>query len=288
MADSRYSVDSLAQSGASSERSAIGSGLSKAPTSRRDQELADLLRWIGIVMLASFSVTVLASLLPPKLRDVEWLDGVLAALRGGGSLPLIGVGLILLASHLRDRTKESFAITSLRRLCIWVALAYLLLIPLQFWSGQRVIKSKVYLEGIDFYPAMKSLRSLYATKSVEDLRAVIQSIPGAIENPANRLDARGDVAMKVRDRLISELEPQVRESQLAFNLRSKAIWRDGVIAMVRDGLIALFSAIGFAAIARSKPYRPTLLQTLLGAPRPSMASTNEFERLARDYQDEEE
>jgi hypothetical protein len=58
--------------------------------------------------------------------------------------------------------------------------------------------------------------------------------------------------------------------------------------MVRDGLIALFSAIGFAAIARSKPYRPTLLQTLLGAPRPSMASTNEFERLARDYQDEEE
>jgi hypothetical protein len=250
--------------------------------------LADLLRWIGIVMLASFAVTVLASMLPPRLRDAEWLDGVLAALRGGGGLPLIGVGLILLAAHLRDRTKESFSITSLRRLCIWVALAYMLLIPLQFWSGQRLIKQKIYLEGVDFYPVFQSLRSLYAAKSVEDLRAVIQGIPGASENPANRLSDRSEVAMKVRDRLISELEPQVRTRQSVLNLRSKDLWRNGLIAIFKDAFISLFSAIGFASIARSKPYRPTLLQTLLGAPRPSMASTNEFERLARDYQTEED
>jgi hypothetical protein len=250
--------------------------------------MADLLRWIGIVMLASFVVTVLASMLPPRLGDAEWLDGVLAALRGGGGLPLIGVGLILLAAHLRDRTKESFAVSSLRRLCIWVALAYLLLIPLQFWSGQRLVRHKVDLEGVDFYPVFQSLQSLYATKSEDELRAVIQAIPGASENPLNRLSDRSDVAMKVRERLISELEPKVRTRQSMFDLRSKELWRNGLVAMFKDGLLALFSAIGFASIARSKPYRPTLLQSVLGAPRPSMASTNEFERLARDYQDEQE
>ncbi|MFZ9752461.1 MAG: hypothetical protein ACO3B3_02745 [Cyanobium sp.] len=250
--------------------------------------MADLLRWIGIVMLASFVVTVLASVLPLRLGDAQWLDGVLAALRGGGGLPLIGVGLILLAAHLRDRTNESFAVSSLRRLCIWVALAYLLLIPLQVWSGQRLIKHKVDLAGVDFYPVFQSLQSLYATKSVDELRAVIQAIPGASENPLNRLSDRRDVVNKIRDRLISELEPQVRRRQSEFDLRSRDLWTNGLMAMFKDGLLALFSAIGFASIARSKPYRPTLLQSLLGARRPSKASTNEFERLARDYQDEEE
>jgi hypothetical protein len=267
----------------SSERS-YSSAPAQLPSSRRDQDLADLLRWIGVVLLATFVVTVLASLFPPKLRDAEWLEAVLAALRGGGGLPLIGVGLILLAAHLRDRTKESFSITSLRRLCSWVAIAYLLLIPLQCWSGQRLVKQKAWLEGVDVNPMLQSLRSLYAASSSEDLAAIIKGNPGVNVDSASSI--KND-PIKVRDRLISEIEPKVRERQAVIKLRTKELWRNGWIAIVRDGFMALLSAIGFASIGRSKPYRPTLLQTVLGAPRPSLASTNEFERLARDYQDEE-
>jgi hypothetical protein len=62
------------------------------------------------------------------------------------------------------------------------------------------------------------------------------------------------------------------------------IGRDSLISLVKDGIVALFSALAFAAIGRSKSNRPTLLQKFV---RPTImpgAQLDEHERLADIYE----
>ena len=54
------------------------------------------------------------------------------------------------------------------------------------------------------------------------------------------------------------------------------IRRDSFINLIKDGFVSLFSALAFAAIGRSKPNKPTFLQSLFGTPR-----TSEMQELAK-------
>ena len=222
-------------------------------------DLNRLLTWIGIALLGIYLVTVLAAAYPVKLTDPAWINRICGTIRGGVSFPLEAMAAILLAAYLDRPSKELRPITRLRRLCSWVALGFVLMIPLQSWAGQKLIQQAIANQQAQLQPFTQALRKLYAATSEESLLAAMRSIPGA---PPDLVGRFTDPLPKVRESLIRQVEPQVREREAQFETLKADIKRDSTIAIVKDGIVAFFSALGFAAIGRSRPERPTLLMGL--------------------------
>ena len=215
---------------------------------RRIQELADLLEWIGIGLLGIYVTTVVAAALPVKLMDPIWINRICGSIRGGVSFPLEAMALIMIGSYLQRTGKEPPMVTDLRRLCSWAALGFVLMIPLQSWAGQKLIDLAVQNQQARIEPSQKALKAVYAATSAEELLNAIRMIPGAPPNISGRFE---EPVPKVRERLISEIEPQVRQQKEQLKQVTGEIRRDSFISLIKDGFVALFSALAFAAIGRS-------------------------------------
>jgi hypothetical protein len=248
----------------SSRRSGIG---------RRIQDLADPLKWIGIGLLGIYVATVVAAALPVKLMDPIWINRICGSIRGGVSFPLEAMALIMIGAYLQRTGKEPPMVTDFRRLCSWAALGFLLMIPLQSWAGQKLTDLAVQNQQARIEPSQTALKAVYAATNAEELLNAIRIIPGAPPNISGRFE---EPVPKVRARLISEIEPQVRRQKEQLKQVTGEIRRDSFINLIKDGFVALFSALAFAAIGRSKPNKPTFLQRLFGQPR-----TPEMEELAK-------
>jgi hypothetical protein len=147
------------------------------------------------------------------------------------------------------------------------------MIPLQSWAGQKLSDLAVQNQQARIEPAQNALKAVYAATNAEELLNAIRIIPGAPPNISGRFE---EPVPKVRERLISEIEPQVRQQKEQLKLVTGEIRRDSFINLIKDGFVALFSALAFAAIGRSKPNKPTFLQRLFGTPR-----TPEMQELAK-------
>jgi hypothetical protein len=155
------------------------------------------------------------------------------------------------------------------------------MIPLQSWAGQKLTNLAVQNQQARIEPAQTALKALYAATNAEKLLNAIRIIPGAPPNIGGRFD---EPVPNVRQRLISQIEPQVRQQQEQLRQVSSEIRSNGLIALVKDGLVALLSALAFAAIGRSRPYLPTLLQRLFGVPRFSPESSEGFRSMVKDFE----
>jgi hypothetical protein len=254
-----------------SRRSGIG---------RRIQDLADPLKWIGIGLLGTYVATVIAAALPVKFMDPIWINRICGSIRGGVSFPLEAMALIMIGAYLQRTGKEPPMVTDFRRLCSWAALGFLLMIPLQSWAGQKLTDLAVQNQQARIEPAQKALKAVYAATNAEELLNAIRIIPGAPPNIGGRFD---EPVPKVRERLISEIEPQVLKQKEQLKQVTGEIRRDSIINLIKDGFVALFSALAFAAIGRSKPNKPTFLQRLFGTPR-----TPEMEELVNLFDESEQ
>jgi len=231
---------------------------------RQVRYLADPLQWIGIGLLGIYGATVLAAALPIKLLDSGWINRICGSIRGGVSFPLEAMALILISSYFKGR--ETPMATRLRRLCSWVALGFVLMIPLQSWAGLKLIDLAIQNQQARIQPAENALKLLYMATNGEQLLAALRAIPGAPPNISGRFE---EPVAKVRDRLISEIEPQVLKQNVQLNQVIDDIRRDSLISLFKDGIVSLFSALAFAAIGRPDPYQPTLIQKLFGIPNAS-------------------
>lgn len=219
-------------------------------------DLNRLLTWIGIALLGIYVVTVIAAAIPVRLLDPAWINRICGSIRGGVSFPLEAMALILLGAYLDRPSKEPRLVSNLRRACSWVALGFILMIPLQSWAGQKLIEQAVGNTQAQLQPFTQALKNIYAANSEESLLQAIRTIPGAPPNIGGRFT---DPLPKVRQELIRQIEPQVREKEAQAETIKSDIKRDTTIAIVKDGIVAFFSALGFAALGRSRPERPTLL-----------------------------
>ena len=71
----------------------------------------------------------------------------------------------------------------------------------------------------------------------------------------------------MRQQLIRQIEPQVNANLTQLTALQNQRWQQGLLRWFKDALVALFSAIGLAAIGRLAAERPTLLEIILN-PRP--------------------
>jgi len=246
------------------------------------QDLADPLKWIGIAFLATYVTSVIAAALPVKLLDPVWINRLCGSIRGGVSFPLEAMALILIGAYLQRTANEPRMVTDLRRLCSWVAVGFVLMIPLQSWTGQKVIDLAIQNQQAKIQPSDRALRAVYAASNAEQLLEAISLIPGAPPNVGGRFELP---MPKVRERLISEIEPQVLKQKEQLKQVSGDIRREGLVGLVKDGIVALFSALAFAAIGRSNPYRLSMLQKLVGPHRSSSGGIDELARLADEYEE---
>jgi hypothetical protein len=265
----------------SEKPSSTGKRQSRRPTnSRRIQDLADPLKWIGLGLLGIYLATVVAAALPIKLLDPVWINQVCGSIRGGVSFPLEAMALIMIGAYLQRTSKEPPLVTDLRRLCSLVALGFVLMIPLQTWAGLQLIDRATENQQARIQPSDNALKAVYAATNGEQLLEAIRRIPGAPPNIGGRFE---EPVSKVRERLIRELEPQVLQQKQQLNQVIAQIRRDSRISLVRDAIVALFSALAFAAIGRTKAHKPTLLQRLVGPSLHSSFSYEEIERLAEEF-----
>ena len=247
----------------------------------RIRDLADPLKWIGFSFFGIYLATLIAVALPVKLLDPRWISRICGSILGGVSFPLVAMGMILISAYLQRSSKEPQMVTDLRRLCSLVAVGFLLLIPLQSWAGQKLIDLAVQNQQASIQPSERALKAVYAATNEEELLEAIRLIPGAPPNIGARLEEPVQI---VRERLISEIEPQVRQQQNQVKGVVGEIRGDSQIKLFKDGIVALFSALAFAAIGRSKPYKQTILQKFFGPPGISSAGMNEMARLADEYE----
>jgi hypothetical protein len=231
----------------------------------RIQDLAEPLKWIGIGLLGTYVATVVAVALPVKLLDPIWINRICGSIRGGVSFPLEAMALIMIGAYLQRGVKEPPMVTKLRRLCSWVALGFMLMIPLQTWAGQKLIDLAVENQQVKIQPSINSFKAVYAATNAEQLIEAIQLIPGAPPNIRGRLE---EPVAKVRERLISQIEPQLLEQKQQLYQVISEIRYSSLIALAKDGIVAFFSALAFAAIGRRNMHQSTLLQKLLGHPLP--------------------
>jgi hypothetical protein len=234
-------------------------------------QVADSLQWFAYALLIVFIAQVLTSLFPLALLQPQWMSRVSAVLRGAATLPLIAMALLMLANMLDGLVlPSSKQFKLMRRICSVVAIGFLLLIPLQSYGAIRSINNQVDESQGQLNKLAAAANKLQKATNEEQLREAIREIPGG-EQLANR--PLGADVQTVKTGLLARIRPTLKrlENRLAES-KSKAL-QNLILPLIRDGLIAIAYALGFASIGYTKSGSPTLLRRLLKSRSPQLRNS---------------
>lgn len=224
-------------------------------------QVADTLQWVAYALLLVFLAQVIAALFPLALLQAPWIVRVSAALRGTASLPLLSIGLFLLASIVdAEVLPSSRHLNWIRRLATYAAIGFLLLIPLQSYGALRSINTQVQESQVQLNRLAAAANQIQQAATEQQLRQAIREMPGG-ERLADR--PLGADVQTLKTGLLARLRPAVNrlENQLKDN-KSNA-QRSVILPLIRDGLISLAYALGFAGVGSNALGNPTLLRRFL-------------------------
>lgn len=133
----------------------------------------------GTVVLATFANLLIFSSFPIQLLLPEWQLRMASALLGNGITALLGVVLVVIAQQgLSSRTSGLYGKARLiRQLAGWVAVGYLLLIPVQIAAGYRILNRTSAAEKERILQWGKLRRQIQLTESEAQLREVLSRLP---------------------------------------------------------------------------------------------------------------
>ena len=227
------------------------------------QRLASLLAAVANVLLLMFVLAVALPLLPLKLADPFWQLAFTGVLCSNGFLALFVVLLANLAAAMDPESRRHQARRLLvRRCCGWVAIGFLLLIPLQglaAWRGLENAKALSSRAGRGQQERIQLFRkAVISAQSLSGLQANLAAIQAP---PLSAVDQRlGLPAIKAD--LLAQLKAQESPSgsQVGPPVPRGALIKDSLRVL----LLSVALAMGFA----------------VGARRRSLAELSEAERVA--------
>ncbi len=231
-------------------------------------QLADSLQWIAYALFIVFLAQVITSLFPIALLQPQWMVRVSATIRGTASLPLIATALILFANLLDgDVMPSSDQLRLIRRVASIAAIGFMLLIPLQSYGTVGVIRSQVEQSQGQLKRLADAANQIQKSTTEPELREAIRSIPGG-EQLANR--PLGADVQTIKTGLLNRLRPSVKrlENQLKENQNSAL--QNTIGPLIRDGLVSLAYAMGFAGMGFAKSGQPTPLRRLIKTHNPRL------------------
>jgi hypothetical protein len=232
-------------------------------------QMADSLQWLSYALILVFLAQVIAALFPIALFQAEWMVRFSGSIRSIASLPLIALGLIMLANMIDDKVMPSSShLKVFRRIASLVAIGFLLLIPLQTYGAVTGIRSQLQQGQAQLGSLVSATNLVQKASNEQQLREAIGAIPGAEELAYRPLGA--DVPT-VKKALLDRLSESTNRLQEQLNdSRSKTL-QNLIGPLFRDAIICLAYAIGFAGMGYGRNGNSSLLRRLLNVNKPSIS-----------------
>ena len=220
------------------------------------QRLASLLAAVANVLLLMFVLAVALPLLPLKLADPFWQLAFTGVLCSNGFLALLAVLLLNLAAALLPQADWLLGRRQLvGSLCRWVALAYLLLIPLQGLAAWRALDWAGAAESRGARQELQRIAQFrQAVVSANSLAALQVNLAAIQAPPLGSVDQSQSLAA-IKSGLLAQLQTveqrarATRGGQLAVgsgSLPGKALDPAKLLALGKDCLRVVLLSLGFA------------------------------------------
>jgi hypothetical protein len=251
---------------ASEAEEVLDSGLFGAEVSQEDvrretrsREWADgarYIHWVGLTMLGAFLVGLI-NVLPPRVTDLTWQLNLIALLLGLGNTALLGALLICVARLFNpsDRQIQSRALL-VRTLASWVALGWLLLIPLQVYLGVRLINTQAGQEIGQIKGIERISRAVRNATTEEELRRALALVPNQPPLPA--LTVPLEVA---KSNLLAQFQKNINTLRNRQDDGSSARWQIWIKEAFRNSLQSALLGLGFLAIGKNRSLSPEVQTT---------------------------
>jgi len=225
------------------------------------EEVAIALNWGAILLFVLFLVGVLGSAWPVRLINPLWLQTVSDKLLASGAIAMIGAILLMLASLIDPRSgRISGRVSLLRPLSFWVAFGFLLLIPLQVYSGISLLRQFRANDTRELNAYIATTRAIESARSYDDILRAMRLLPGQAPNLPPSIDLPLDT---VKARLSNDLNPFIKRYQNEADAMGMKRLNDWFVQLARNVLAALLLFFSFAAIGKRFAAQPTLLQNVL-------------------------
>lgn len=230
----------------------------------RHHEFALVVHWAGVALLAYFLVDLAFQAWPVALLKPAWLDQMSGFLVGRSATPLIGVLLIAAASEIDHRsTALAKRSAHIRRLATWVAIGYLLLIPVQLYAGVKLLREQQQIATQQLTQARRAMEAIQASTTDLQLRRAYQGIPGEKAPLPDPLPLPLDT---IKGRLVEAMDARSKKAQYDFDQKMSTLWQRSLGLLFGNVLRMLILFVGFAALGRPSPSQPTLLTQLMNKP----------------------
>lgn len=237
---------------------------------------AKLIAKASSVFFALFVCIVVLDALPPRLLDPVWLIQTATSLTNTVSFPLAGLFFVHIAAALAPLNAGiNLRRMRLSRLAVWAALAYLLLIPLMgfaVWRGVNNVNLSVDRESrVIARTADKLIKAVGSASSPLQLQQSMRKLQGPLISNADLSrplpELKQDqlrIINQIRQNLINQLPRPTKTDFFSIYLQA-----------LRASVLALLSAVGFAALSWNPFKESTLLELLLT---PRSAETSRWNR----------
>jgi hypothetical protein len=227
----------------------------------RNHEFALVLHWAGVALLAYFLVDLAFQAWPVALLKPLWLDQMSGYLVSRSTTPLVGALFVAAAAEIDHRSTVLRQRSELlRRLATWVAIGYLLLIPVQIYAGVKLLREQQQEATQLISQATRAIEAIQASSTDLQLRQAYDSIPGQ-KAPLPEQLPQPLSAMKAR--LLEAMDARSQKAQFEFDQRLSTLWQRSIELIFGNILRMLIFFVGFAALGRPSPRQPTILYRLL-------------------------
>ena len=203
--------------------------------------------WIGLVLLGSFLVGLINAA-PPRLLDPAWQLNLIGLLLGSGVIALIGALLICLAKAFNPGDSQIQKRSHLvRTLAKWVALGWLLLIPLQLFLGVRLINSQGSTEIEQIRSLERVAKAVRDSNSEFELRQAMAQVPN--QPPLPPLTVPLSVA---KANLLAQFQKTINTAKNNQEQGSSNRLQTWLKEAFRNTLQSLLLTLGFLALGKER------------------------------------
>jgi hypothetical protein len=217
---------------------------------RRLKERGDAARftfWVGATLLGIFLLPLI-NLAPARFTDPAWQLNLITLIMSNGVWALVGVLLICLARLLNqgDRMIRNRALL-VRNLASWVALGWLLLIPLQLFLSMRLVNTLSGREIGEIQNVQRVSRLITTANSEDALRSALAQIPN--QQPLPRLNVSLDVA---KTNILAQMQRNINAAKNRQEQRASQRWQTWLKEAFRNTIQCGLLAVGFLAIGKKR------------------------------------
>jgi hypothetical protein len=232
-------------------------------------QMADSLQWLSFALILVFLAQIITALFPIALLQPEWMVRFSGSLRSIASLPLMALGLIMLANMIDSNVMPSSShLQFLRRIASLAALGFLLLIPLQTYGAVVGIRNQLQQGQAQLISLTAAAELVQNARNEPQLRDAIRAIPGA-DRVAER--PMGADIKTIKSALLNKLQEATNTLQTQLNdSKTKAI-QNIIPQLIRDAIVSLAYAIGFAGMGYGQKGSSSFLRRLLNANKRSLS-----------------